>query len=51
MNIEYLITQLLAVKSKVDVMLIELEDEKKKEKGEPTWAENWEWVRLKEGGE
>ena len=49
MNIEYLITQLLAIKSKVDVMLIELEDEKKKKNGELTWAE--EWASRKAGAE
>ena len=49
MNIEYLITQLLVIKSKVDVMLIELEDEKKKKNGEQTWAD--EWLSRKKGGE
>ena len=49
MNIEYLITQLLEIQSKVEVMLIELEDAKKKESGEPTWAEDW--ASRKAGGE
>ena len=49
MNIEYLITQLLAIQSKVNLMLTELEDEQKKEKGELTWAE--EWASRKAGGE
>ena len=49
MNIEYLITQLLAIQSKVNLMLTELEDEQKKEKGELTWAE--EWANRKAGGE
>jgi hypothetical protein len=48
MNIEYLITQLLAIKSKVDVMLTELEDAKNKSEGKPTWEEEHpirkEWI-------
>ena len=49
MNFDFLLTQLLEIQAKVEVVLLELENYKKKSQGKDTWDE--EWSKRKENGE